>query len=137
MGEGALSKAEMGAKIWRPPNTPPRFGVVAERSAESAGVKIFAHRMKINAVSQLRVHQTPPDRSQMGISGTELSARRATSETRRARATMPSSLADVCSERPRVRPTRHRQTQREHELSDIRIETCICGFGAHLNWQEP
>ena len=84
MGEGALSKAEMGAKIWRPPNTPPRFGVVAERSAESAGVKIFAHRMKINAVSQLRVHQTPPDRSQMGISGTELSARRATSKTRRA-----------------------------------------------------
>ena len=84
MGEGALSKAEMGAKIWRPPNAPRRFGVVAERSAESAGVKIFAHRMKINRVSQLRVHQTPPDRSQIGTSGTEISTRRATSETRRA-----------------------------------------------------
>ena len=65
MGEGALSKAEMGAKIWRPPNAPRRSGAVAERSAESAGVKIFAHRMKTNREPQLRVHQTPPDRSQM------------------------------------------------------------------------
>ena len=99
MGEGALSKAEMGAKIWRPPNAPRRFGVVAERSAESAGVKIFAHRMKINAVSQLRVHQTPPDRSQMEQPA-QSSRPDAPRVKRGARATMPSSLADVCSERP-------------------------------------
>ena len=75
MGEGALSKAEMGAKIWRPPNAPRRSGAVAERSAESAGVKIFAPRLKISVQNQNQL-PNPPDWSSPKTSGIDLSARR-------------------------------------------------------------
>ena len=77
MGEGALSKAEMAPKFGGLRTRPRRNNAITERSAESAGVKIFARRMKTNREPQLRVKQTPPDRSQTETSGTELSSRRA------------------------------------------------------------